>query len=97
MNSLTRQNIPFEKDNKSALVVYTMEHQDPAVTLAKKLRAESIATHLIRKSKKHEDDEYLNYAKIYDVSKVYILQDASVVRIISADGSADETKNLEEI
>ena len=97
MNSLTRQNIPFEKDNKSALVVYTMEHQDPAVTLAKKLRAESIATHLIRKSKKHEDDEYLNYAKIYDVGKVYILQDASIVRIISADGSVDETKNLEEI
>ena len=95
MNSLTRQKIPFTTKQKSALIVYTIEHQEAAVMLATNLRARGIIAQLIRKSKRHEEDEYMDYSDTYDVGKIYIMQSEKTVRIISADRSVDEEKDIE--
>lgn len=95
MNSLTRQKIPFTTKQKSALIVYTIEHQEAAVMLATNLRARGIIAQLIRKSKRHEEDEYMDYSDTYDVGKIYIMQNEKTVRIISADRSVDEEKDIE--
>ena len=95
MNSLTRQKIPFTSAQKSALIVYTIEHQEAAVMLAGSLREKDIIAQLIRKSKKHEEDEYMDYSDTYDVGKIYIMQSEKTVRIISADRSVDEEKDIE--
>ncbi|MBO4863013.1 MAG: ATP phosphoribosyltransferase regulatory subunit [Eubacterium sp.] len=95
MNSLTRQKIPFVSSQKSALIVYTIEHQEAAVMLASSLREKDIIAQLIRKSKKHEEDEYMDYSDTYDVGKIYIMQSEKTVRIISADRSVDEEKDIE--
>ena len=95
MNSLTRQKIPFATKQKSALIVYTIEHQEAAVMLATNLRARGIIAQLIRKSKRHEEDEYMDYSDTYDVGKIYIMQSEKTVRIISADRSVDEEKDIE--
>ncbi len=97
MNSLTRQNIPFDNNGKKALIVYTIEHQESALRLAKSLRDNGTVVQLIRKSKKHNEDEYLRYSDTYEVGKIYILIDEETVRIISSDRSVDEERNIEDL
>ena len=97
MNGLMRQGIENAIERKAALIVYIIEHQESAVRLARMLRDKGIVAQLIRKSKKHEEDEYMIYSDIYNVGKVYILQDESTVRIISADRSVDEEKSIDDL
>ncbi len=97
LNSLIRQDVKFEDNQKSALIIYSIEHQEAAVTLATSLRKRDIIAQLIRKSKRHEEDEYMTYSDIYDVGKIYIMQGGNTVRIISADRSVDEEKSIEEM
>ena len=97
MNGLMRQGIENSVERKAALIVYIIEHQESAVRLARMLREKGIVAQLIRKSKKHEEDEYMIYSDIYNVGKVYILQDESTVRIISADRSVDEEKSIDDL
>ena len=97
MNSLTRQKIPYVSENQNSLIVYTIEHQESAVKLARKLRENGTVTQLIRKSKRHADDEYMVYLDTYDVGMIYMLKDENTVRIISADRSVDEEKAIDSI
>ncbi len=97
LNGLMRQDIPYINNKKSALIIYTIEHQEAAVMLATSLRKKGIIAQLIRKSKRHDEDEYMTYSDIYDVGKIYIMQSVSTVRIISADRSVDEEKNIEDM
>ncbi len=97
MNSLIRQDIPYEKKTDAALIVYVIEHQDSALRLAKRLRDKGVVAQLIRKSKRHDTEEYMDYADKYDAGKVYILLDEKNVRIISADRSVDEERSIESL
>jgi len=97
MNGITRQNIPFERTKKCALIVYTIENQASALRLAQSLREKDIITQLIRKSKRHDEDEYMRYSDVYDAGRVYILQDDSNVRIISDDRSVDEIRDINDL
>ncbi len=97
MNSLIRQEIPYENKKEAALIVYVIEHQDSALRLAKKLRDKGVIAQLIRKSKRHDTEEYMEYADRYNAGKVYILLDQKTVRIISADRSVDEERSIESL
>ena len=97
MNSLSRQHIEYSKNENAALIIYSIEHQDSALRLAKRLRDKGVIAQLIRKSKKHDTDEYMTYSDKYDVGKVYILLDEKNVRIISADRSVDEERDIESL
>ena len=97
MNTLSRQKITVKNDVKDCLIVYTIEHQESALRLAKRLREQGVISQLIRKSKRHEDDEYMVYSDTYDVGRIYILQDEKTVRIISADRSVDEERSIESL
>jgi len=97
MNALIRQGVPYASEYESALVVYTIEHQSSAVRLASFLRKKGLATHLIRKSKKHNQNEYLEYADRYDIDTIYILQDETTVRIIHAAKCIDEERTLDDL
>ena len=97
MNTLSRQKIAVKNDVKDCLIVYTIEHQESALRLAKRLREQGVISQLIRKSKRHEDDEYMVYSDTYDVGRIYILQDEKTVRIISADRSVDEERSIESL
>ena len=95
MNGLSRQHIDYDKNENAALIVYIIEHQDSALRLAKRLRDNGVIAQLIRKSKRHDADEYMEYSDKYDVGKIYILLDEKTVRIISADRSVDEERDIE--
>ena len=97
MNGLSRQHIEYTKNENAALIVYVIEHQDSALRLAKRLRDNGVIAQLIRKSKRHDTDEYMTYSDKYDVGKVYILLDEKTVRIISADRSVDEERDIESL
>ena len=97
MNAISRQKIDLGSNNKSALIIYTIENQQSAVLLAKRLRTTGWIAQLIRKSKRHTGDEYMDYSDTYDAGKVYILSDSETVRIISADRSVDEEKSIKDL
>ncbi len=97
MNSLSRQKVEVKNNVKDCLIVYTIEHQESALRLAKRLREQGVISQLIRKSKRHQDDEYMVYSDTYDVGRIYILQDEKTVRIISADRSVDEERSIESL
>ena len=97
MNAISRQKIDVGMNNKSALIIYTIENQQSAVLLAKRLRTTGWIAQLIRKSKRHSGDEYMDYSDTYDAGKVYILNDSETVRIISADRSVDEEKSIKDL
>ena len=65
--------------------------------MERSLVATGVIAQLIRKSKRHSGDEYMEYSDIYDAGRVYILQDAENVRIISADRSVDETRKIDDL
>ena len=97
MNAISRQKIDLGVNNKSALIIYTIENQQSAVLLAKRLRETGWIAQLIRKYKRHTGDEYMDYSDTYDAGKVYILNDSDTVKIISADRSVDEEKSIKDL
>ncbi len=97
MNAKNRQNIKDTPKNKTALVIYTIDHQDSAIRLSIKLRSSGVATELIRKSKNHKEVEYMNYAENEEISRIYMLLDSETVRIIDSDGCVDEERNLKDL
>lgn len=75
MLALQRQNIIVENDGINYLVLYTSENQKDAITLGIKLRENEIKTELIRKSKRHEIAEYIEYAKKNSAEKIFYFTD----------------------
>ena len=66
----------------------------PSSCKGTKLREKGSIAQLIRKSKRHDDDEYMVYSDTYDVGRSIYLQDEKTVRIISADRSVDEERMI---
>ena len=91
MNALSRQNLKFKKEYIQGAVIYDIENQQAAVKLAKKLREEGIRTELIRQSKRHSRDEYLEHAKKNHIDRLYFIDadnEASLIETESEDKTA---------
>ena len=71
MNALRRQKIEMKKSPAGVAVVYNIEDQESAVKLAASLRSEGYNTDLIRRSKKHSLDEYVEYFGAKGYSSLY--------------------------
>ena len=97
MKALMRQGIPYETMNDTAMILYDQELQDSAVALASKLRDKGIDTNLIRKSKRHEEEEYLNYAARYSLSNIYILMDDKNMRHLDRLLGTDEIISINDL
>ena len=81
MNALRRQKIDMKHSDSISAVIYDIDSQKYAVKLAADLRGRGCYTDLIRKSKKHDVDEYKDYFSKLGYDKILI---------VNPDGDYDE-------
>ena len=81
MNALRRQKIDMKHSNSISAVIYDISSQKYAVKLAADMRSRGSYTDLIRKSKKHDIEEYKEYFGKQGYNKILI---------VKADGDYDE-------
>ena len=89
MMAISRQNIDIDTDIKNTLILYNIENQKNAVILAAKLRKNGSVTELVRKSRKHDLNDYIDYAKREHISGIYYFENDETVIAISL---VDETR-----
>lgn len=97
MNARSRQKISFEDRRPAAMVVYTMDFQETAVHLSALLRSHNIAVSLIRKSKRHTDEEYETFVSAQGTSRLYLLEQPEIIQVREEDGTEHILKNLAEV
>lgn len=81
MMAITRQHIEVEVDNSDSIILYEIEQQCQAVRLANQLRSSERKIELIRKSKKKEVDDYVEYGKMHHFSGMFFLTSDTTVDV----------------
>ena len=82
MNALRRQGIAISSSEPVSIVIYEIENQEDAVKLAADLRKTGCPTELIRKSRRHSEEEYFEHYKNKGCKAIYI---------VNPDGSYEKT------
>ena len=83
MSAISRNKIEIELDYSNILILYEREQQKNAIELASYYRAKNKKIELIRKSEKHNIEEYLDYAKKLRFSGVYVVKEDEKLDIYS--------------
>jgi len=94
--AMKRQNISFEYDNSSVLLIYDADALGKARELAFRLRSEGQRVGMIKKASDLNNIYYSDYAKEWSFSKVIMLSGDKTSLLINEDGTAEPivTKNL---
>lgn len=97
MSAISRNNIPVEIDYSNVLVLYDHEQQKEAITLACHLRGMDKKVELIRMSKRHDMQEYVEYGKNMHFSHLYYFEDAEQVMAVSLADDNRKTVTLKDL
>ncbi len=82
MLALSRQKIDIEIDNSDTIVLYDLENQNEAITLAKKYRKNGMKIELIRKSSRKTIEDYKIYARNNHFSGIMYFESNTQIMII---------------
>ena len=97
MSAISRNKIPVEIDYSNVLVLYDHEQQKEAITLACHLRGMDKKVELIRMSKRHDMQEYVEYGKHMHFSHLYYFEDAEHVMTVSLADDNRKTMTLKDL
>lgn len=97
MSAISRNKIPVEIDYSNVLVLYDHEQQKEAITLACHLRGMDKKVELIRMSKRHDMQEYVEYGKNMHFSHLYYFEDAEHVMAVSLADDNRKTVTLKDL
>ena len=97
MSAISRNKIPVEIDYSNVLVLYDHEQQKEAITLACHLRGMDKNVELIRMSKRHDMQEYVEYGKHMHFSHLYYFEDAEHVMTVSLADDNRKTMTLKDL
>ena len=97
MSAISRNKIPVEIDYSNVLVLYDHEQQKEAITLACHLRGMDKKVELIRMSKRHDMQEYVEYGKHMHFSHLYYFEDAEHVMTVSMADNNRKTVTLKDL
>ena len=97
MSAISRNKIPVEIDYSNVLVLYDHEQQKEAITLACHLRGMDKKVELIRMSKRHDMQEYVEYGKNMHFSHLYYFEDAEHVMTVSLADDNRKTMTLKDL
>lgn len=81
MMAISRQKIDVEIDNSDSIILYNIDQQQTAIRLANHLRKTDRKVELIRKSKKKEVADYVDYGKKNHFSGMFYLTSNTEVDI----------------
>ncbi|MBQ8923543.1 MAG: ATP phosphoribosyltransferase regulatory subunit [Lachnospiraceae bacterium] len=74
MNALSRNKIDVQLDYSNILILYDREYQKEAIELAAYYRINDKKVELVRKSVKHNIDDYIKYAKKMHFLNMYVVK-----------------------
>ena len=97
MSAISRNKIPVEIDYSKVLVLYDHEQQKEAIALACHLRGMDKKVELIRMSKRHDMQEYVEYGKNMHFSHLYYFEDAEHVMAVSLADDNRKTVTLKDL
>lgn len=97
MSAISRNKIPVEIDYSNVLVLYDHEQQKEAIALACHLRGMDKKVELIRMSKRHDMQEYVEYGKHMHFSHLYYFEDAEHVMTVSLADDNRKTVTLKDL
>lgn len=97
MSAISRNKIPVEIDYSNVLVLYDHEQQKEAIALACHLRGMDKKVELIRMSKRHDMQEYVEYGKHMHFSHLYYFEDAEHVMAVSLADDNRKTVTLKDL
>lgn len=96
MSAISRNKVEVVTDSSNILILYDIEQQHAAIKLAAALRLKDKKIELIRRSAKHELDEYIEYAKKMNLLGIYFFEsDEDVLAISIADDNQTKVKASE--
>lgn len=75
MAALNRQDISLPINNNSAIIVYTQNKTEEAISHAIKLRKQGIFVEMILKDELNSKEDYSNYAHQHHINKVEFMED----------------------
>lgn len=78
--AMQRQNIDIDNINHDELVIFERQGRAKAIEHAKKLRESGICVELIRKSERHQLEEYLENAKKNNCEKVFFINNNNEIQ-----------------
>ncbi|MBR3600370.1 MAG: hypothetical protein IKL53_10915, partial [Lachnospiraceae bacterium] len=83
MNAIHRNDVEVEVDYSNKMLIYEIAAQKEAIQHAVHLRNKGINVELVRKSKRHDLDDYEAYAKKMHIKTLtYIDSDGNIMDII---------------
>ncbi len=83
MNAISRNNVEVEVDYSNKMLIYEIAAQKEAIQHAVHLRNKGVNVELVRKSQRHDLDEYEAYAKKMHIKTLtYIDSDGNIMDII---------------
>lgn len=91
MNAISRNKIAVDIDDSNLLILYNHKDQKAAIELATGLRAKNNKVELVRKSVRHDLDEYIAYGKKMHFSVLYYFEDTENVTVISLADDVEKT------
>lgn len=97
MMALSRQKIEITIDNSDSIILYDIEHQKSAITLANHLRKSGRKVEVIRKSKKKSLDDYACYGKKNHFSGMFYLTSESMVDVYDFIADEKGSASIEDI
>lgn len=89
--ALSRQHLDKEIERDITLILYNIDDQENAIKFAESLRNKDRRTELIRKSKRHDFDEYKAYAKKNEVEKIYYFLGGESVVVYNTANDEEKT------
>ena len=83
MNALLRNKIDVQLDYSNILILYDREYQKEAIELAAYYRINDKKVELVRKSVKHNIDDYIKYAKKMHFLNMYVVKENEQLDVYS--------------
>lgn len=97
MMAITRQHIEVEVDNSDNIILYEIDQQCQAIRLANQLRYSGRKIELIRKSKKKEIEDYVEYGKMHHFSGMFFLTSDTTVDVFDFVSNEQRNADISEI
>lgn len=81
MVALSRQHITDDNKESKVMVLYSVDEKSAAIEYTKKLREEQPCVMMVRKRSCHTIEDYIEYAKRQNVSKLYVMDEKGNVKL----------------
>ncbi|MDR1700946.1 MAG: ATP phosphoribosyltransferase regulatory subunit, partial [Lachnoclostridium sp.] len=97
MTALSGQGIPSHAMQQDTIILYHSQNRKLAVRLGTQYRGEGLIVRLMRKSREHDIEKYVKYAKESNVGGILYIESGESVHIIDCKDGTTTSRTINEI